>query len=140
MTKINFPRLLIAAAIAGVLSFIGDGLIHGMVLKESWGHLLTALGKKPNDGGSGLGIFLAYDLLRGLAAVWIYVAIRPRFGAGPSAAVIAGLTAWFLVLPVALLGLAPMEFFPTSHLITWSALGAVLIVASTVAGAAVYKE
>jgi hypothetical protein len=39
-------------------------------------------------------IFL--DLVAGVFLVWMYAAIRPRFGAGPGTAVKAGLAGWFL--------------------------------------------
>ena len=32
----------------------------------------------------------------GIAAVWLYAAIRPRYGAGPRTAVIAGLAVWVM--------------------------------------------
>src|SRR5450432_2834494 len=64
MSRINLSRLLIGAALAGLLSFFGDGLIHGLALKASWTGLLAAAGKKPSDGSSGFGTFLLYDFAR----------------------------------------------------------------------------
>jgi hypothetical protein len=32
----------------------------------------------------------------GVAAVWLYAAIRPRYGAGPRTAIVAGLAVWVL--------------------------------------------
>ncbi|WP_411891678.1 hypothetical protein [Yoonia sp. SDW83-1] len=40
----------------------------------------------------------------GIVLVWLYAAMRPRFGAGPKTAIIAGLTLWFIAW--ALLGVA----------------------------------
>ena len=38
---------------------------------------------------------LAFAFLCGIAAVWLYAAIRPRFGAGLKTALIAGIAVWF---------------------------------------------
>ena len=55
-------------------------------------------------------IFLIYDLLKGLVALWIYAALRPSSGPGPKTALIAAILVWLLVIPVPIIGLLPMKF------------------------------
>jgi hypothetical protein len=40
---------------------------------------------------------LGVGFLLGIYAMWLYAAIRPRYGPGPKSAVIAGLAVWFLI-------------------------------------------
>ena len=78
---------------------------------------------------------------RGIVAVWIYAAIRPRFGAGPRTAIYAGLAVW--VVGALLPNLSFMCFggLFSRHLTLYTTLGALVeLVAGTVAGAALYKE
>ena len=78
--------------------------------------------------------------MKGLIAIWLYSAIRPRFGAGPLTAIITGIAVWALVLPVPMIGLLPMRFLSPQFAATWSILALVPIIAGTVAGAWVYRE
>ena len=39
-------------------------------------------------------MFLAWGFLVGIFAVWLYAAIRPRYGAGPKTALCAGAAVW----------------------------------------------
>src|SRR5262249_44502654 len=74
MANMNFARILLGGLVAGVVYFIGDGLLHGKILTESWQHSMAALGRKTQGDQSGMGWFALYDLMKGLAAVWIYAA------------------------------------------------------------------
>ncbi len=43
-----------------------------------------------------IAVFVAIDFVLGILLVWLYAAIRPRFGPGPATAIRAGLFAWLL--------------------------------------------
>ena len=72
--------------------------------------------------------------------VWLYAAIRPRFGPGPRTAVIAAIVTWALVIPIALLGLIPSAFFGRRLALVWSIDGLVVMVIAIVIGAWLYRE
>ncbi len=77
----------------------------------------------------------------GLLAVWIYAAIRPRFGAGMRTAICAGIVTWVAtsLLPNASLMWVTGLF--NNHLTLYTTAGALIeLVVGTVAGAAVYRE
>ena len=78
--------------------------------------------------------------LLGIGAVWIYAAIRPRYGAGPSTAVRAGLTAWALAVFLANLSYYPLGVFPERLLVITTIVALFEIVIGTVAGAWLYTE
>jgi|SRR5579859_7669143 len=140
MGKINVGRLLVGAMVAGIICFVGDGVLHGVILSEGWKRIAAGMGRTPGDHPAHMVLFLAYDLAKGFVAVWIYAAVRPRFGAGPTTAVLAGLITWFATIPVPLFGLLPMGFFPVPFWAIWSGLGAIPVVAGTLAGGWLYKE
>jgi hypothetical protein len=140
--KINVGRVIIGGIIAGIICFLGDGIVHGVLLRQRWAAIMTALGK---GGGGDVGsqhpvYFVIYDLLKGFIAVWIYAAMRPQLGPGPKTAIVAAIVVWLLVIPVPTLGLLPMEFFSAKFAVIWSLYGLVPIVVGTLAGCALYRD
>jgi len=139
MGKINWGRVVVGGLLAGVVLNVYDFLINGWILSAQWNAALQALGK--GEMGSGMMVwFVACDFLIGLWVVWLYAAIRPRFGAGPKTALTAGLAAWFALGLIVTLSQLPMGLFPASlyywNLIGWLVVGPL----ATVAGAALYQE
>ncbi len=76
----------------------------------------------------------------GIAAVWIYAAIRPRYGAGPYTALRAGLIGWALAVFLANLSMYPMGLFPARLIVITTIVALIEIIVGTVVGAWVYKE
>jgi hypothetical protein len=79
-------------------------------------------------------------ILYGVALIWIYAAIRPRFGPGPLTAIVAGLTLW--VIAWGLLGALMCLTGMITPRIAWlSAIwGFFEVPISALAGARVYRE
>ena len=79
------------------------------------------------------------DLLTGVSILWLYAAIRPRYGPGAKTAIIAGFASWFIVsLEDAIW--CSFELFPARTIIPliFGALPALII--ATLVGASFYKE
>jgi hypothetical protein len=141
MGKISAGRVILGGIVAGVICFLGDGVVHGILLKDRWAEIMTAMGKNAGDiGRQHPGYFLAYDLLKGLLAVWLYAAACPRFGPGLKTALLAAFTIWLLVIPIPTIGLLPMAFFSAGFVILWSLYGLVPIVIGTMIGAWLYRD
>jgi len=140
MGKMNAPKIVLGGIVAGILCFIGDGVVHGILLKERWAQVMAMLGRQSVEDASHMLVYAVYDLAKGLAGVWLYAAIRPRFGAGPRTGVIAAVVTWFLVIPVPLLGLLPTGWFGRRFAALWSIEGLVVMVIAIVAGAWFYRE
>ena len=83
--------------------------------------------------------FLLIDFALGILLVWLYAAIRPRFGAGVATAVKAAVFAWMLGGSVwylfTLLGL-----FSYTSFLMGMAVSLANTIASTLVGAKLYKE
>jgi hypothetical protein len=140
MGKMNVPKIIIGGVVAGILCFIGDGIVHGVLLQERWAQIMAALGRKTTEEPSHMVYYAAYDLAKALLGVWLYAAIRPRFGPGPRTAVIAAVVTWALVIPIALLGLIPSAFFGRRFALLWSIEGLVVMLIAIVIGAWFYRE
>ena len=140
MARMNVPRIILGGVVAGILCFIGDGVIHGVLLRDYWVQIMANIGRKVTEDPSHMVYYAVYDLAKALVGVWLYAAIRPRFGAGPRTAVIAAVATWALVIPIALLGLIPSGFFGRRFALAWSLEGLVVMVIAIVIGAWLYRE
>ncbi len=99
MVRINIQKVLVGGMIAGVVLSVIDVFLYGGVLKAPMEVAWHAAGRPAmSDALRSIevpaSIFL--DFVAGVFLVWLYAAIRPRFGAGPGTAVRAGLAGWFL--------------------------------------------
>jgi len=140
MERINIGRVFLGGIVAGIVANILGYLVDGVILAPQWTAALKVLGK----GDFTVNQIIAFNVIGlayGIFAVWLYAAIRPRYGAGPKTAICAGLAVWVagILLPnVALMGVTGL--FP-SDLTTISTLaGVVEWTAAILAGAALYKE
>jgi len=140
MGKINIGRVIVGGLVAGIVADVLGYLVDGVLLAHQWADGMKALG----HGGLSVNQIIWFNLLGligGIALIWMYAAIRPRFGPGVMTAVWAGLAFWVVgvVLPnvsfMCVSGLFPHRL---SALTTLG--GVVEIVVSAIAGAALYKE
>src|SRR5438132_6149375 len=112
MGKINWGKVVVGGLLAGVVLNVVDWLVYGVWLKPDLAAAMQALGKNPAAMDSGVPVWVVLDFVYGIGLLWVYAAIRPRFGAGPKTAVIAGLAVWFFVGLLHAVGDAPMGLMP----------------------------
>jgi hypothetical protein len=139
MGKINWGRVVLGGLLAGIVLNVFDFIVNGWLLSAQWNAALQALGKSPM-GFNVIVWFVVCDFLIGLWVLWLYAAIRPRYGAGPKTALCAGLAAWFALAFVVNVSQLPMGLFPSSimywNMIGWLVAGPL----AAVAGASLYQE
>jgi hypothetical protein len=78
MTHTNGVRVILGGLLAGLVINIVEFITNGVVLREAWGHAMQALGKSGQLSAGAIVIFNIWGFLLGIAAVWLYAAIRPR--------------------------------------------------------------
>lgn len=139
MGKINMGRVVAGGLLAGLVLNVFDFVIHGWLLMDQWNEAMAALGKGEMS-GSAIVWYVLFDFVLGIAAVWLYAAIRPRYGAGPKTAAWAGLFVWFLVGLMFNLGQIPSGVWPTNLLVISAVVSVVYLPLATVVGAWWYKE
>ena len=140
MGKINVGRWVVGGLVAGIVVNILGYLVDGVMLASRWNRDLVRMGR-PELGTTQIVWFNVFGFVLGLLAVWIYAAIRPRFGAGIGTAFYAGIALWLatsLILNASIMW-APGLF--NTHMTLYTTLGALVeLVAGTIAGAALYRE
>jgi hypothetical protein len=140
MGKINIGRLIIAGLVAGIVADILGFLVDGVLLAPRWADGMQRLGH--GDFSSNEWIwFNVIGLVGGIAMIWIYAAIRPRFGPGVKTAIFAGVAFWVIgsLLPNCSFMLVAGLF--SKHLAAMTTAGNLVeSVAGAIAGAALYKE
>ena len=140
MGNINMSRVILGGIVAGIVADVLGFLVDGVALAPQWSDAMKALGR-PDFTTNQMVWFNVLGLAGGIFALWLYSAIRPRYGAGPKTAVYAGLAWWIVgtLLPNAgFMGVAGL--FPTG-LTTMTTLGGVVeCIVGVVAGAALYQE
>ena len=138
MGSINELRVLMGGLVAGLVINIGEFILNVPILGAQAEADLAVLGIEQT--GTSIAIFMTHAFVIGILAVWLYAAIRPRFGAGPRTAVKAGVAVWVLVWSTFLAMNGSMGIFSGSVQWISMAWGAVEMPLATVAGAWLYKE
>jgi hypothetical protein len=140
MGKINAGRVLLGGLLAGVVINISESFWNGVVFAKEVADATAKLGKTADMGGGAMAIFIAWGFLVGILAVWLYAAIRPRFGAGAKTAIRTGLMMWLLVYVSLTINMAPLGLYPVNLMLLGLPISLVEIVVATWLGAWLYKE
>ena len=139
MGKINWGRVILGGLLAGVVINVVEG-ISGTIFMEDMQAAMAEHNISMDQSPAVMALYLLIGFAYGIFALWLYAAIRPRYGAGAKTAVYAGLAVWFLGYLMASLGFVLLGIFPTQMFAVSSTIGLVEIVGGTVAGAWLYKE
>ena len=140
MGGIRLGRVIGGGLLAGLVINVCEFLVNGLWLAKAWEDAMQALGKPASSGASQMVVYIVWGFLMGIVAVWLYAAIRPRFGPGPRTAVIAALALWLVGYLLSTIPPAVMGLFPMNLMLIGMVVGLVEILAATQVGAYIYKE
>lgn len=139
MSGINMARVVIGGIVAGLVIDVSEFILNMMVLGTDLNAAMARLNLPP-VGGQAIAVFVVLGFVLGIVTVWLYAAIRPRYGPGPKTALCAGAAVWFFAYFYSAMGMLVMGMFST-RLITISLVwGLAEILIASVVGAALYKE
>ena len=139
MEKINIGRVMLGGLLAGLVLNVGEFLLNEPILGKQWAAAMEALNRPPISGGA-IGWFVVMSFVLGITMVWLYAAIRPRYGAGPKTAICAGLTVWFFIWLWGFGGTVVMGLYPTKLVVITVVWGLFEVPLASLAGAWLYKE
>jgi len=139
MANINLGRVVLGGIVAGVVVNVFEFILNGVVLAPQWPIIMDSI-NRPAFGTNSIIDFVVIGFALGLASVWTYAAIRPRFGAGVKTAVYAGLLIWVVGYVLADAMPTIMGVYPLGIAVIIVGVGLVEIIVATIAGAWVYKE
>lgn len=137
MGKINWARVFLCGLVAGGVWT----LLSVVILALVWGDFAASVpGGRLDATRGGLQVFLlGANLAAGIWAMWLYAAIRPRYGPRPKTAVVVGIAWWVIVSMQSAkwvaLGFAPLKAGLAPLVATLPA-----IIVSAIAGAWPYEE
>jgi len=139
---INTGKVLIGGIVAGVvmnaIDFIVNMFIVGARMKAETDAFKPGLSDQMMS-ASTMVSYIVMDFVLGIALVWTYAAIRPRFGPGIRTASYAAILFWLLAC-IFLLGYLHMGMMSTGLWFTFAFLGLVNFLLSAWAGAKFYTE
>jgi hypothetical protein len=136
---INVGRAMGGGLLAGAVINVGEALLNMGVLGKESEKAIQAMNLPPIGGGQ-IASFVVAGFIVGMVLVWLYAAIRSRFGPGPGTAIKAGTVVWFLACAYPAFGMGVMQMFPVNTLfigVTWELAEFVL---AAVLGARFYSE
>jgi hypothetical protein len=115
-------------------------VLYGVWLRPDFAATMQALGKSPSAMDSLVPLFVVVDFVYGIGLVWLYAAIRPRYGAGVKTAVIAGVAVWVFISLLRSISEAPMGLFPQRVYTLGTCVTLIEYAIAGAAGAYFYKE
>ena len=120
----NWRRIILGGLAAGVIINVSEVVLHQGVLNELSGGQVAMKNIK--------------GFLIGITLVWLYAAIRPRYGAGLKTAICAGAAVWFLVYFLSIIG--DVWMWPLQAQLAVVGWGLVEMIVAGLAGGWIYRE
>ena len=139
MGRINLGRVVVGGLIAGLLINISEFVLNTYVIAKDMEAAMKAMNLPPMD-SSEIPWFVAFGFGLGVVTVWLYAAIRPRFGPGVATAAYAAFAVWILAALYPTAFFLVMRLFPANALIIGLVWGLAELLVAGIAGAWAYTE
>jgi hypothetical protein len=138
MGRINWGRVILGGLVAGLVFTVTDFFVNGVLLGQDWENVLKTLGHPGSP--TALIFFVTWAFLAGIGSIWLYAAVRPRFGPGPKTAILAGFAFWIFDDALPTLGQLAFGLIPRRLLLIGVCVGLVEGIVASLAGAWLYTE
>src|SRR6476469_3053095 len=139
MGQMNVGRVVAGGLLAGLVINISETILNLFVVAAPMEEALKAR-NLPAIGGGAIGIFVLLCFGLGVSLVWLYAAIRPRYGAGPRTAICAAAAVWWFAFVFPQIGNVVMGFFPAGVATLATVWGLAEVVIAALVGARVYQQ
>jgi len=136
MSRMNWSRVLLCGLLAGIVWIILGSIVTALLGRDFAALPHNRLGT-PTPGFILLNIVM--DVLEGISILWLYAAIRPRFGPGAKTAIIAAF-AWWVIVSLGDATWCSFGFFPASTVVPLMVGTLPALVLATIIGARFYRE
>jgi hypothetical protein len=80
------------------------------------------------------------SLIVGLTLVFLYAAVRPRFGPGPKTATLVAVVLWISSTLLSLIGYDMIGLYPKTMLTLWGLVGLIEMLVAAHVGGWIYRE
>lgn len=139
MSQINIGRVIGGGLLAGVVYNCGEAFLNLVILKEAGDEMVKKLSIPPIGDAFIMKATLMMFIV-GIVTVFVYAAMRPRFGPGPKTAAIAGVLVWFLAFVYFAMMATWMGLFEMGPTLIGLAFELPEAILAALAGAWLYKE
>lgn len=137
--KINLVRVILGGLLAGLVIIVGESTLHLGLLAERMELAYRELNLPPTGRGAAA-VFGGLGVIFGVLIVWLYAAVRPRFGPGPKTAVLTAFFVWLFAVLWPTLTSGLIGLFDADLLVFMAIWGLFEILIATLAGAWLYQE
>lgn len=137
--RINWGRVIGGGLVAGLVANVLE-MLYGFAMRAQFEQMMKSINKEVAMQPAVMAAHFLWSFVIGIAAIWLYAAIRTRYGLGPKTAVRAGFAVWLFVHATFAIATSSLGFFPARMMAIGAAWGLVETLAATLAGAAIYRE
>lgn len=130
----NKARIVLGGLIAGVVVDLIETVVHRFLFKS-----YEKLGWKPLTMSGAVRLWII-GLIFGILLAWLYAALRPRYGAGPKTAIVAGLYLWIVAGLLVWIGFSPRLQWGTQLMTIGIVTNLVAYVVAGLVAGYLYKE
>jgi hypothetical protein len=141
LDRLNWKGIVFGGIAAGIVMNVMDGVTNGILMFDEFRANTTRLGLSPAAATSPLGLatWVSLDFLFGIILVWLYAAMRPRYGPGPATALRSALAVYLPTTGI-IAGFTVLGFLTGPLLIKMAFAGALTLAAGALLGARLYRE
>lgn len=142
MARMNWRRVVACGLLTGIVWGVLYAIVLPLVLVERHDIPPSLPVTSLDEPGTSVGlhaIVLLMPVVLGVSTMWLYAAIRPRYGPGPKTAVVAGFALWFFGSWVDATWAVFKAVRPGAFLRP-AAVSLPIALAAAVVGASLYKE
>jgi hypothetical protein len=132
--------VILGGVLAGTIVNVSEWALHDMVLREQFRSALGSLGRQNPEDLATVIWWNFWGYILGIAAIWLYAAIRPRYSPGWLTALRAGFAVWLMVHATFSLATGSMQLLPQRLMILAALFSLPATLLSTLAGAWLYRE
>lgn len=141
MSGINTGKVITGGLVAGLIYAVVDFITSTSLMAADFAANATRLGLDPTalESTPITATIVIIDFVYGILTVFIYAAMRPRFGPGPKTAVIAGVIPWLSVTLILFI-VTQTGIFTNAIFAKMCVIQLISSVLGALAGAKLYKE
>jgi hypothetical protein len=140
MGQLNWKRLILGGLVAGLVIDASEVLVNGVIFRDAWGAAMQSLHRTPTLSVKQMIVMNLWGFATGITMMWLYASIRPRYGAGPRTAVMAGAAMWLMNYALGNVYPVVTHIFPLGLAMITLLIGLVEAVVAAWMGAYIYQE
>ena len=136
MSRINWGRVVVGGIVAAILVNVLQAPLDLLMRAD----LQEAMKGMKQPGPAVWVAHILWSFVIGIATIWLYAAIRPRYGPGWVTGLRAGFAVWLFVHATFALAAGSMELLPTKLMLLSALFSLPATLVATVVGAWIYRE